>query len=64
MECSHTKKKEFKINEEQTLRVPEKWDKKKKHEGINLSAGHLKAKKKEDSRDFHLAMGCFVYKRG
>ena len=62
--CDAPKKKEFKIDEDSTLRVPEKWDKKRKHDEIILSATHMKAKKSQDSRDFHVAMGCFTYKKG
>ena len=58
------KKKEFAIPEGETLRVPEIWSKKKKHEEIKLSQNNLKAKKAQDTRDFHLALGDFVYKRG
>ena len=39
------KKKDFAIPEGETLRVPEIWSKKKKHEEIKLSHNNLKAKK-------------------
>ena len=60
----HEKEKVFTISEEETLRVPEVWNKKKKHDEIKLSSNNLKAKKTQDSRDFHLALGDFVYKKG
>ena len=37
-DCVHPKKKkEFKIDWNKTLKVPEKWDKKRKHDEIKLS---------------------------